>query len=432
MLLLVLLQQFVGVVADLFADVGVLDVEVVVARNDVGDRHLPGLFGLHARGKAVGLVAPPVDLGFEFLEAHGLGLVVALHAFGIGVLVVPDVLGGPALGEEQQVGLDAGVGIEHAVGQADDGVQVALFQQGLLEAGLHAFAEQKAIGQDHGGAALVLEQLDDEGHEQVRRFARAQVGGEVVLDAVFFHAAKRRVGDDDVDAVRVAVVFVGAGQSVVVADVGGRVDAVQDHVGDGQHVRQGLFLDATNGLDQRLFVFLGFDVVRALVVDGAGEKAAGAAGGIEHDFVQLRVDAVDDEPGEGARGVELARVAGALQVAQDLLVDAAEGVAVARVVEVDFADLVDDLAHQRAGLHVVVGVFEHAADDAGALARRAVGDQLFLQRRKELVIDEVRSGPRRSCLPGPSPNCASAGARAAGICSRLRGVPARLRGRRRS
>jgi hypothetical protein len=43
----------------------------------------------------------------------------------------------------------------------------------------------------------------------------------------------------------------------------------------------------------------------------------------------LGIDPVDDEAGDGAGGVELARVAGALQVFQDLLVDAAEGVAVA-------------------------------------------------------------------------------------------------------
>ena len=185
------------------------------------------------------------------------------------------------------------------------------------------------------------------------------MGGEVVFDAIFFHAAEGRVGDDDVDAVGVAVVLVGAAQGVVVPDVGGSVDAVQDHVGDAQHVRQRLLLHAPDGVDQRLFVFAGFDVLLALVVDGAGQKAAGAAGGVEHGFVQLGIDAIDDEAGDGARGVELARIAGALQVAQDLLVDAAEGVAVAAVVEVDLADLVDDLAHQGAGLHVVVGIFEH-------------------------------------------------------------------------
>ena len=108
------------------------------------------------------------------------------------------------------------------------------------------------------------------------------------------------------------------------------------------------------------------------MVDGAGEEAAGAAGGVEHGLVQLRVDPVDDELGDGARGVELAGIAGALQVLEDLLVDVAEGVAVFGVVEVDLADLVDDLAHQGAGLHVVVGIFEDVANDQGAFAGRAL------------------------------------------------------------
>ena len=70
----------------------------------------------------------------------------------------------------------------------------------------------------------------------------------------------------------------------------------------------------------------------------------------------------------GARRVVLAGVAGALQVAQDLFVDVAEQVAVLRLVEVDaVVDLVDHLAHQCAGLHVVVGILEDAADDEAAL-----------------------------------------------------------------
>ena len=176
------------------------------------------------------------------------------------------------------------------------------------------------------------------------------------------------------------------------ADICGSVDAVQDHVRHGQHVRKSFFLDAANGFNQRLFVFLGFDVVLPLVVDGTGEKAAGAAGGVKHDFVQLRIDPIYDKPGEGARSVELARVPGALQVAEDLFVNAAERVAVARVVEVDFGDLVNDLAHQRTRLHVIVGVFEHVAYDACPFSCRAVADHLFLQGGKELVVDEVRQG----------------------------------------
>ena len=66
------------------------------------------------------------------------------------------------------------------------------------------------------------------------------------------------------------------------------------------------------------------------MADGAGEKAAGAAGGIEQDFAGVRVDAVRHEGGDGARRVILARVAGRLQVVEDLLVDVAEVLALGR------------------------------------------------------------------------------------------------------
>ena len=45
----------------------------------------------------------------------GFGFVVAFDAFRIGVLIIPDMLGGLPLGEKEQVGFDAGVGVEYAV-----------------------------------------------------------------------------------------------------------------------------------------------------------------------------------------------------------------------------------------------------------------------------------------------------------------------------
>jgi hypothetical protein len=71
----------------------------------------------------------------------------------------------------------------------------------------------------------------------------------------------------------------------------------------------------------------GVFTVRADVLDGAGEEAAGAAGRVEHDLAEARVHHVDGELRDGAGRVVLARVAGALEVAQDLLVDVAEEVA---------------------------------------------------------------------------------------------------------
>ena len=94
----------------------------------------------------------------------------------------------------------------------------------------------------------------------------------------------------------------------------GIFDAVQQHVGDAQHVRQLLFLHGVQAGLHGLLVFHLFDIAVAHVTDGTGEKAAGAAGGIEQGLARPGVDAVHHEGGDGARGVVLTGVAGALQV----------------------------------------------------------------------------------------------------------------------
>ena len=48
----------------------------------------------------------------------------------------------------------AGVGLEDAVRQPDDCVEVALLQQVFLQPRLDALAEQRAVRQHHGGAAI--------------------------------------------------------------------------------------------------------------------------------------------------------------------------------------------------------------------------------------------------------------------------------------
>ena len=153
----------------------------------------------------------------------------------------------------------------------------------------------------------------------------------------------------------------------------GILNAVQQHVGDAEHVRQLLFLDGAQGFLHPLLVFHLFHVTIAHVANGAGEKSARAAGGVQEDFAGLRVDAVHHEGRDGARRVILARVTGALQVGEDLLVDVAEMLALGEVVEVHFVDFVDDLPHQLAGLHVVVGVLEHIAHHAAAVTLLSCG-----------------------------------------------------------
>ncbi len=99
----------------------------------------------------------------------------------------------------------------------------------------------------------------------------------------------------------------------------------------------------------------------------------------------LGFDHVHHELGDGARGVVFARVAGVLQVAQQLLVDVAEQVAVGGGIEIDFVDFVDDLSQQRAGLHVVVGILKRRAQHGSAAGG---GGQVF-EVAEQVVVDEV-------------------------------------------
>jgi hypothetical protein len=66
------------------------------------------------------------------------------------------------------------------------------------------------------------------------------------------------------------------------------------------------------------------------VIDGTGEKAAGAAGGVEQDSTGPRVNAVSHEGGNGARRIVFAGVACRLQVVEELLVKLAEVLALKR------------------------------------------------------------------------------------------------------
>ena len=130
-------------------------------------------------------------------------------------------------------------------------------------------------------------------------------------------------------------------------------------------------------------------VALAHVANGAGEEAAGAAGGVEEDFAGLGIDAVHHEGGDGARRVIFAGIAGALQVVEDLLVDVAEVLPLGEIVEIHLVDLVNDLPHQLAGLHVVVGVLEHVAHHAAAVALLAC-DGEFLELREKLGVDKCQ------------------------------------------
>ena len=184
------------------------------------------------------------------------------------------------------------------------------------------------------------------------------------------------------------------------ANVAGDLDAVDHQVGDAQQVGERLLLDAVDALLEELQV-VGRLHLLLDVTERMREEAAGAARRIEHRFAELRVDHLNGELCRRTWRVELAGVAGALQVLQDLLVDVAEHVAGLRLVEVDVVvDLVDHLAKQRAALHVVEGVLEHAPQQGSSVAACAAElvEVEVLERREELALDESDQGVAGRCV----------------------------------
>ena len=267
-------------------------------------------------------------------------------------------------------------------------MEVAVLQELLLDARLHSLSEERPIGEDQSAAPTGFEQGHHEDEEQVGRLPCAERLGEVVLDAVLFHAAERRVGDDQIHAVLRAVVAERPGQRVVVPDVRRHLDAVEDHVRHTQEVRHRLLLNAEDARLEQGFVLRALHVLLPHVFDSAGEEAAGAARRIEHLLRELRVDLIDDELRDGTRRVVLARIPRALEVGENLLVDVPELVTVGSAVEVDLVELVDDLAHQRARLHVVVSVLEDPTDYPSN--RRVLPARgKLLQRLEKVVVDEI-------------------------------------------
>ena len=133
-----------------------------------------------------------------------------------------------------------------------------------------------------------------------------------------------------------------------------------------------------------LFVFYFFHIAVAHAPDRAREKAAGAAGRIEQNLARFGVDAIHHKSGDGARSIILARVAGALQIVEQLFVNAAEVFALCQVVEVHAANFIDHLPHQLARLHVVVGVFKHAPHHTLRVSQHSVS--VSVRSKKPLAV----------------------------------------------
>ena len=155
--------------------------------------------------------------------------------------------------------------------------RLLLLQQLLLEGQLCAIGtEEEAVRQNDGGTAVALQTVQNHGHEEVGRFAAAQIRRKVGLDAFQFVAAVGGIHDDDVKAVGVFIILNAAFQRVAVADIG-VVDVVEEQVRHAQQIGQSFFFAAVQGGVELRLVVRAVDLPLQFLEHG-GKKAARTAG----------------------------------------------------------------------------------------------------------------------------------------------------------
>ena len=365
---------------DFFTTVGVLHGQIKRLRVDRRHVHAPALW----------------RVGFAFLEFDELGEVGVVERVGLahvaaGVeLVEPDLARLRAFLKEEHDGLHARAD-ERAAGAVEHGVEVAFFEELLAQAdgGVVGVGEEGVLDDD-AGAAAGLEDFDEVLEEEERGLAGAD--GEVLLHFLALFAAEGRVGDDDVEAILFLHVGEVLGEGVRVNDIG-RLDAVQDHIHDRDHVGEGLlFLPVESALLQGAILGGGaLGVLGAEVIEGFAEEASRADSGIADRLPELRRSDSNDGANERAWSVILAAVTSRVAHVFDLgLVEMREFVLLGLGGKAEFVDVVDDLPKVVAALDAVLYLSEDFADfvfDGVRLVARLGLEAVEVG--KKLLVDEV-------------------------------------------
>ena len=193
---------------------GILDVQVVAVFDDSLHRYSPGPLVLLP-------VVPPGEAYAELLKLDRLGLGVIFPSFRERLFVVPDLPGRAGTVEEEEVGGNAGIRGKNTVGETDDGMEVEILDEPLLDSTADAVTEEHPVGHNHPGPPrfrLTPEFTHNKLKEEERRLRGLHLGGEVVENPVLLFAAKGRVGEDDIHPVPVADLVQGKTKGVVRVD----------------------------------------------------------------------------------------------------------------------------------------------------------------------------------------------------------------------
>ena len=392
-----------------------VDGEVVVVGGDFGFGDEEGLGGAGAGSFGGEVLEAGEDVG-DVGGREGGASVVEGEAVGLHV-VEPDVVGAAVvgLGEEEDGGGDAGVGLEDAGGHGDDGLEAVGFDEfaadGLVGAG---GAEEDAVGDDAGTAAADFEDSQEKGEEKELCLFGVADAEEVGGDDVGVEAAlERRIGEDERVAVAVGVLV---GEGVAVFD-GGVFDAVDHHVhgADAEHgavgvvaVEHGVHVVGAGGAVEE-------DVGLAVLAEpvaGGDEEAGGAAGGVADGVVGAGLRQGDHHADDVARSAELAVDAGGGDFGEEVFVDVAADVGgfEAGHAGVEVVHGGDDLVEEQGG-----GNFEDGVGHVAGVGALAVAVEILDERKDGVLDGGVHLGGREVAEDAPLEHVGVGGAGEEGL-----------------
>jgi hypothetical protein len=254
---------------------------------------------------------------------------------------------------------------------------------------------EERILDHHAAAPARLEALDEVLEKEKGRLAGAN--GKVLLHFFPLFAAEGRIGQHDVVAILLLNVGEVFGKRVGVDDVR-RLDAVQDHVHDRDHVGERLLLFPIESLFlQRLEILCREVALGGQIVERFAEEARRSAGAVIDALADLRFHHLDHRADQRARGVVFAAVAPGVAHVLDLgFIEVRELVLLGLRTEAQFVDVVDDLAQVVAALDLVLDLAEDFPDLVLDGIRPAGLLLETMQIRKQLESDEVAEITRPS------------------------------------
>ena len=211
-------------------DMGILEIQVVATRSHLLCTDAPCNISFHSTDSLI--PSPPVCTSLQIINTNWLGHRIGHLASWNAMLVVPNFLCRSSLFKEKQISSDAGIRLKDAIGEANDGMQVTLPHQMLLQASLHTFTKENSIWQHNCSTTISFQQTNDQRQEQICSFFGSKLLGEVGFNAILHARTKRRIGQNDICTIHIGIAQIWASKGIFMTNKTSIRHSMQKHISD--------------------------------------------------------------------------------------------------------------------------------------------------------------------------------------------------------